>query len=159
MPVENSKGEAEAGQEELNIAIRRALDCADYHSIAKHAIKEIAWQQGHAATFLPKWHNERVGSSSHVHQSLWKDGKPRSLTPSATWHVRIDGHYMAGLIKYALITPIFWRPTSTATNVLPRARSRRQRPSGRSTIAPQAFRLCGEGTKASRVECRIGDQI
>ena len=55
IPVEGSKGEAEAGQEELNIKYDEALACADHHSIAKHAVKEIAWQQGHAATFLPKW--------------------------------------------------------------------------------------------------------
>ena len=73
IPVEGSKGEAEAGQEELNIKYAEALACADHHSISKHAVKEIAWQQGHAATFLPKWDKDRVGSSSHVHQSLWKD--------------------------------------------------------------------------------------
>ncbi|MEM1317435.1 MAG: glutamine synthetase, partial [Pseudomonadota bacterium] len=56
VPVENSKGEAEAGQEELNIRYAAALHCADHHAIAKHAIKEIAWQHGRAATFLPKWH-------------------------------------------------------------------------------------------------------
>ena len=36
VPVENSKGEAEAGQEELNIRYAPALDCADHHSIAHH---------------------------------------------------------------------------------------------------------------------------
>jgi hypothetical protein len=76
IPIEGSKGEAEAGQEELNIKYDEALACADHHSIAKHAVKEIAWQHGHAATFLPKWSQDRVGSSSHVHQSLWKEGKP-----------------------------------------------------------------------------------
>ena len=60
LPIENSKGEAEAGQEELNIRYSPALDCADYHSIAKHAIKEIAWQNGRAVTFLPKWGNPGV---------------------------------------------------------------------------------------------------
>ena len=54
VPVENSKGEA--GQEELNIKYVEALLCADHHATAKHATKEIAWQQGHSATFLPKWH-------------------------------------------------------------------------------------------------------
>ena len=29
---------------------------------------------GRAATFLPKWDHRRVGSSSHIHQSLWRDG-------------------------------------------------------------------------------------
>ena len=72
IPVENSKGEAETGQEELNIKYADALACADHHTIAKHAVKEIAWQQGHAATFMPKWHHQKVGSSSHVHQSLWR---------------------------------------------------------------------------------------
>jgi glutamine synthetase len=43
IPVENSKGEAEAGQEELNIRYADALACADHHTIAKHAVKEIAW--------------------------------------------------------------------------------------------------------------------
>ena len=71
-----AKGEAEAGQEELNIKYAAAMDTADYHSIAKHAVKEIAHQHGHAASFMAKWSHERVGSSSHVHQSLWQGGKP-----------------------------------------------------------------------------------
>ncbi len=45
IPIENSKGEAEAGQEELNIRYGAALDCADNHTLAKHAAKEIAWQK------------------------------------------------------------------------------------------------------------------
>lgn len=74
IPIENSKGEAETGQEELNIRYSDALACADHHTIAKQATKEIAWQQGHSATFLPKWHSDKVGSASHIHLSLWKDG-------------------------------------------------------------------------------------
>ncbi|MEM6986867.1 MAG: glutamine synthetase, partial [Pseudomonadota bacterium] len=66
VPVENSKGEAETGQEELNIRYGEALACADHHTIAKHATKEIAWQHGHSASFLPKWHADRVGSAAHV---------------------------------------------------------------------------------------------
>lgn len=51
IPIENSKGEVETGQEELNIRYADAMACADHHTIAKHATKEIAWQQSHAATF------------------------------------------------------------------------------------------------------------
>ena len=102
LPIENSKGEAEAGQEELNIRYAPALECADHHTIAKHAIKEIAWAQGHAASFLPKWHADRVGSSSHVHQSLWQDGAPVFFDPDADLGMSdLMRHYMAGLIKYA----------------------------------------------------------
>ena len=46
IPVEGSKGEAEAGQEEVNIKFADALATADHHTLAKHAIKEIAHQQG-----------------------------------------------------------------------------------------------------------------
>ena len=53
IPVENSKGEAEAGQEELNIRYSDALLCSDYHTIAKHAIKEIAWANGERRPFCP----------------------------------------------------------------------------------------------------------
>ncbi len=157
LPIENSKGEAEAGQEELNIRYAPALDCADHHSIAKHAIKEIAWQQGRAATFLPKWHKDRVGSSSHVHQSLWKDGKPAFFEASAKHGMSdVMTHYMAGLIKYAPDYTYFLAPYVNSYKRF-----------AKGTFAPTktvwsvdnrtaGFRLCGEGTKGVRVECRIG---
>ena len=102
IPVENSKGEAETGQEELNIKYASALNTADYHTIAKHAVKEIAFQQGHAVTFLPKWHHDKVGSSSHVHQSLWKDGKPAFYDADDKLGMSdLMKKYMAGMLKYA----------------------------------------------------------
>ncbi|MCX7559025.1 glutamine synthetase family protein [Sulfitobacter sp. F26204] len=157
LPIENTKGEAEAGQEELNIRYADALDCADHHTIAKHAVKEIAWQQGHAASFLPKWHKDRVGSSSHVHQSLWKDGQPvfydkeKDLGKS-----EIMSQYMAGLIAFAPDYTYFLAPYVNSYKRF-----------AKGTFAPTktvwsvdnrtaGFRLCGEGSKGVRVECRIG---
>ena len=157
LPIENSKGEAEAGQEELNIRYAPALDCADHHSIAKHAIKEIAWQHGHAATFLPKWHKDRVGSSSHVHQSLWKGQEPAFVDASRPHGMsQIMEHYMAGLIKYAPDYTYFLAPYVNSYKRF-----------AKGTFAPTktvwsvdnrtaGFRLCGENTKGVRVECRIG---
>ena len=157
LPIENSKGEAEAGQEELNIRYSPALDCADYHSIAKHAIKEIAWQNGHAATFLPKWHKDRVGSSSHVHQSLWKDGEAAFFDGDKNLGMsELMSHYMAGLIAYAPDYTYFLAPYVNSYKRF-----------AKGTFAPTktvwsvdnrtaGFRLCGDGTKGIRVECRIG---
>jgi len=157
LPIENSKGEAEAGQEELNIRYSPALDCADYHSIAKHAIKEISWQHGRAATFLPKWHKDRVGSSSHVHQSLWKDGEAAFFDKSAKHGMsKLMSHYMAGLIKYSPDYTYFLAPYINSYKRF-----------AKGTFAPTktvwsvdnrtaGFRLCGENTKGVRVECRIG---
>jgi glutamine synthetase len=157
LPIENSKGEAEAGQEELNIRYAPALDCADHHSIAKHAIKEIAWQQGRAATFLPKWHKDRVGSSSHVHQSLWIKDESAFFDKSRPHGMsQVMEHYMAGLIKYAPDYTYFLAPYVNSYKRF-----------SKGTFAPTktvwsvdnrtaGFRLCGENTKGVRVECRIG---
>ena len=157
LPIENSKGEAEAGQEELNIRYAPALDCADHHSIAKHAIKEIAWQNGRAASFLPKWHHDRVGSSSHVHQSLWQGDTPVFFDKDADLGMsELMKNYMAGLIAYAPDYTFFLAPYVNSYKRF-----------AKGTFAPTktvwsidnrtaGFRLCGADTKGVRVECRIG---
>ncbi|MCT8159881.1 glutamine synthetase family protein [Pseudoruegeria sp. SHC-113] len=157
IPIENSKGEAEAGQEELNIRYAEAMDCADFHTIAKHATKEIAWQQGHAATFLPKWHHDRVGSSSHVHQSLWADGKNVFHDPEdALGMSEIMQHYMAGLIKYAPDYTVFLAPYINSYKRFMKGTFAPTKTAWSVDNRTAGFRLCGEGTKAVRVECRIG---
>lgn len=157
LPIENTKGEAETGQEELNIRYADALDCADHHTIAKHAVKEIAWQNGHAASFLPKWHHDKVGSSSHVHQSLWQDGSPAFHDKDADLGMsQLMKHYMAGLIHYAPDYTFFLAPYINSYKRF-----------AKGTFAPTktvwsvdnrtaGFRLCGDGTKGVRVECRVG---
>ena len=76
IPVENTKGEAERGQEEINITHAEPLECADNHAITKTGCKEIAWSRNRALTFMAKWDTDMAGSSSHIHQSLWsRDGK------------------------------------------------------------------------------------
>ena len=157
IPVEGTKGEAEAGQEELNIRYAEALECADNHTIAKHATKEIAWQNGHSVTFLPKWHKDRVGSASHVHQSLWKDGKPAFFDAKGDFGMsNLMRHYMAGLIKYSPDITYFLAPY---VNSYKRFQKGTFAPTGTVWSVDNrtaGFRLVGEGSKAVRVECRIG---
>ena len=71
IPVEFSKGEAGRGQHEVNVTYDEALVTADRHLVFKNGIKEIAAQEGRAATFMAKWTMDDVGSSCHVHTSLW----------------------------------------------------------------------------------------
>ena len=71
IPVEFSKGEAGRGQHEVNVTYDEALVTTDHHLVFKNGIKEIAAQEGRAATFMAKWTMEDVGSSCHVHTSLW----------------------------------------------------------------------------------------
>ena len=67
--VENSKGECNFGQHEINFRYADALTTADEHSIFKTGAKEIAAQEEMAITFMAKF-DEREGSSCHVHLSL-----------------------------------------------------------------------------------------
>lgn len=157
IPVECTKGEAEIGQQELNIRYADALACADNHTIAKQAVKEIAFQQGFSASFLPKWSADKVGSSSHVHLSLWKDGVPLFYDKDAKLGMSdLMRHFMAGLIAYAPDFTYFLAPYINSYKRF-----------AKGTFAPTktvwsvdnrtaGFRLCGEGTKGIRVECRIG---
>ena len=157
IPVENSKGEAETGQEELNIRYSAALDTADNHTIAKNAVKEIAWQHGHAVTFLPKWHHDKVGSSSHVHQSLWKDGAPVFYDENDPLGMSdLMKHYMAGLIRYASDYTCFLAPYINSYKRFQKGTFAPTRTVWSVDNRTAGFRLCGEGSKAVRVECRIG---
>lgn len=157
IPVEGSKGEAETGQEELNIRYGSAMDAAENHTVSKHAAKEIGWQQGHAVSFLPKWHHDKVGSASHVHQSLWtKDGVPAFYDPDAELGMsELARHYLGGLLKYADDITVFLAPY---VNSYKRFQKGSFAPTAKVWSVDNrtaAFRLCGDGSKSVRVECRV----
>jgi glutamine synthetase len=76
MAVENSKGECNFGQHEINFHYADALRTADDHAIYKNAAKEIAAQEGMAISYMAKF-DEREGSSCHIHFSL-ADGDGRN---------------------------------------------------------------------------------
>ncbi len=67
--VENSKGECNLGQHEINFRYSDALAAADGHVIYKNGAKEIAAQEEMAITFMAKF-NQAEGSSCHIHCSL-----------------------------------------------------------------------------------------
>ncbi|MEA2448136.1 MAG: glutamine synthetase [Thermoleophilaceae bacterium] len=76
MVVEDSKGECNLGQHEINFRYADALTTADNHAIYKNGAKEIAAEEGHALTFMAKF-DEREGNSCHIHFSLaGDDGTP-----------------------------------------------------------------------------------
>ncbi|MCR9158507.1 MAG: glutamine synthetase family protein [Rhodobacteraceae bacterium] len=156
VPVENSKGEAETGQEELNIRYADALACADNHTIAKHAVKEISQLHGHAASFLPKWHPAKVGSAAHVHQSLFKGDTnvfhdaDAKLTMSDTMK-----SYVAGLIKYAPDMTVFLAPYVNSYKRFLAGTFAPTKIAWSVDNRTAGYRLVGDGTKGVRIECRI----
>ncbi|MBN2631853.1 MAG: glutamine synthetase [Rhodobacteraceae bacterium] len=157
IPVENTKGEADAGQHEVNYRYSDALDTADNHVIVKQAVKEIAHAKGKSVTFMAKYDHRRAGSSAHVHQSLWTaDGKP-------CFHDHDDVHGMSQTMKHFLAGQLAHAQEITAF-LAPYVNSYKRFTIG--MFAPTkavwsadnrtaGFRVCGEHTKAVRVECRI----
>jgi glutamine synthetase len=96
--VENSKGECNLGQHEINFRYADALTCADEHTIYKTAAKEIAGQEGMSISFMAKF-NEREGSSCHIHFSLAELDPPHAplfARDRATFEA-----FLAGQLKYA----------------------------------------------------------
>ena len=75
LEVENSKGECNLGQHEINFRYADAMRAADDHTIYKTGAKEIAAQEGMAISFMAKF-DEREGSSCHIHFSLADDADP-----------------------------------------------------------------------------------
>ena len=159
IPVENSKGEWGPGQEEINVRYAEALDMADRHVILKNGIKEMAYQAGKSVTFMAKWRGDLAGSSSHIHASLWdQSGRtPLFHDPDAPRGMsKLMRQFVAGQLAHAREITFFLAPF---INSYKRFQS--------GTFAPTravwsvdnrtaGFRLCGEGTKATRIECRVG---
>jgi glutamine synthetase len=104
IPVEFSKGEAGRGQHEVNVTYDEALTAADRHLVFKNGIKEIAAQEGRAATFMAKWTMDDTGSSCHVHTSLWdaESGEPLMADASHATGLSVVGRrFLAGQLEAA----------------------------------------------------------
>ncbi len=159
IPIENSKGEWGPGQEEINVRYADILDMADRHVIMKNGIKEMAHLQGKAVTFMSKWNYGQAGNSAHIHMSLWgkDDGTPRFLDPTADHGMsELMRQFMAGQLKYSRELTYFLAPYINSYKRFMVGTFAPTRSIWSFDNRTAGFRLCGEGTKAIRVECRIG---
>ncbi len=158
IPVENSKGEASPGQEEINVRYADALSMADRHSIIKNGCKEIAWAKGKAITFLAKWNYNAAGSSSHIHQSLWSlDGKPLFYEPKGRFGMsELMEHYVAGLLAHASEITYFLAPYINSYKRFVAGTFAPTKAIWSKDNRTAGYRLCGEGSKGIRIECRVG---
>jgi len=159
IPVENSKGEASAGQEEINVRYADVLTMADRHVIIKNGCKEIAWSKGKAITFLAKWHYNAAGSSSHIHQSLWSaDGQtPLFFDKNGEYGMsETMKHYMAGLLAHASEFTYFLAPYINSYKRFVAGTFAPTKAIWSKDNRTAGYRLCGEASKGIRVECRVG---
>lgn len=158
VPVESSKGEWGPGQQEIIIRYADLLEMADRHTIYKHAAKEIAWQHGHAITFMAKWDERYAGNSCHIHISLWDESGSKPLFPGnekvetlrvSPVFLRFLGGWMAHLRElfafYAPYPASYKRYVAGSFAPTGIAWSHDNRTAG--------FRIVGQGASL-RIECR-----
>ena len=103
--VEASKGEAWPGQHEINFHYSDALTTADNHTIYKTGAKEIANQNGCSITFMAKPDHRGVGSSCHIHSSLFRGGENLFAGESPMFK-----HYLAGQVACLQDLAVFVAP-------------------------------------------------
>jgi glutamine synthetase len=104
--VETSKGEAWPGQQEINFRFDDAVTMADNHTIYKNGAKEIAHLNGRSITFMAKPDHTWIGSSCHIHSSLWQGEESAFAGESDVFKAYLAGQ-IAGLKELA----IFLAPT------------------------------------------------
>jgi glutamine synthetase len=103
LDVEFSKSEWGLGQQEVNLRYCDALEMADRHLLYKNGVKEIAALDGLSASFMAKPSIDEIGSSCHVHCSLWDiDGeRPLFWDEDAPDHLSgLSRHFIAGQISH-----------------------------------------------------------
>lgn len=132
IPVEFSKGEAGKGQHEINLVYADALEMADRHVIYKNGAKEIAAANGRSITFMAKYSMDEVGSSCHLHSSVWDTASGANLMWDADAPDHLSPtfrHWLGGLVatgrelawlfahyvnSYKRYQPESWAPTALA---------------------------------------------
>jgi glutamine synthetase len=156
--VENTKGEASAGQAEVNVCYCEALEMADNHVLVKNSVKEIAFLNGNAISFMAKWDTDAAGSSSHIHQSLRKkDGTPIFFDPAAQYGMsKTMQHYLAGLLTYADDTTYFLAPYINSYKRFSDATFAPTKAIWSIDNRTAGYRIVAPDSASVRVECRVG---
>jgi len=103
--VESSKGEAWPGQHEINFRYADAVTAADNHVVYKNGAKELAQQNGCSITFMAKPDHASIGSSCHIHSSLWHGGES-----AFAGETDVFKQFVAGQIACARELALFFAP-------------------------------------------------
>ncbi len=115
IPVEVHHHEvATAGQTEIDMRRDILTKMADNYLVYKYVTKNVAKKHGKTVTFMPKPIFGDNGSGMHVHQSLWKSGKPLFAGTGYAGLSEMALYYIGGLLKHAPALCAFTNPTTNS---------------------------------------------
>jgi glutamine synthetase len=150
---------ATAGQGEIDMRFSPLTNMADNLLLFKYIIKNVAVKHGKTATFMPKPLFGDNGSGMHVHQSLWKNGKPLFGGNGYAGLSDMALYYIGGILKHAVALAAITNPT---TNSYKRLVPGYEAPvnlaySARNRSASVRIPMYSASPKAKRAEVRFPD--
>ena len=150
---------ATGGQAEIDMRFAPMREMADQLLLYKYVCKNVARRAGKTVTFMPKPIFDDNGSGMHVHQSLWKGGKPLFAGNEYAGVSQECLYYIGGIIKHARSIAAFTNPT---TNSYKRLVPGFEAPvtlaySSRNRSAAARIPMYSPSPKAKRVEIRFPD--
>jgi glutamine synthetase len=150
---------ATAGQGEIDMRFNNLVRMADQLMIFKYVVKNVAFNHGKTATFMPKPLFGDNGSGMHTHQSLWKDGKPLFAGNRYAGLSDMAMYYMGGILKHSQSLAALTNPT---TNSYKRLVPGFEAPvnlaySARNRSASIRIPMYSPSPKAKRIEVRYPD--
>jgi|TARA_B100000029_G_scaffold512739_1_gene610254 glutamine synthetase len=114
LDMEKHHHEVAPSQHELGQKFNTLVRTADQTQIYKYCVQMVAHQYGKTATFMPKPVVDDNGSGMHVHQSIWKDGKPLFAGSGYADLSETALYYIGGIIKHARAINAFTNPTTNS---------------------------------------------
>jgi glutamine synthetase len=112
--VEKHHHEVASAQHELGMKFDTLVHMADQMQIYKYCIHNVAQSYGKTATFMPKPVYGDNGSGMHVHQSIWKGGKPLFAGNKYADLSQECLYYIGGIIKHAKSLNAFTNPSTNS---------------------------------------------
>jgi glutamine synthetase len=106
--------EVATAQHELGFKFAPLTKGADYMQIYKYVVHQVAQAYGKSATFMPKPIYGDNGSGMHVHQSIWKAGKPLFAGSGYADLSETCLYYIGGIIKHAKALNAFTNPLTNS---------------------------------------------
>ena len=150
---------ATAGQAEIDMRFDTLLKMGDKLMWFKYIVKNVAKRWKKTVTFMPKPIFGDNGSGMHVHQSIWKGGKPLFAGSEYGGMSQLAMYYIGGILKHARALNAFCNP---GTNSYRRLVPGFEAPinlaySSRNRSASIRIPMYSPSPKSKRIEVRFPD--